>query len=193
MESQTTYDIAPLTAAEAMEIELSKVYGLNDREFWPAGPWDGEPDTCEWVDARTGLYCAVKRNRLGALCGYVAVPADHLAHGLGYDALDEIDVHGGLTFSAEAEIDDAPQWTFGFDCNHGYDQSPQMTKAYTAAQFSNVLLPMGVTPAIFDYMDDRDAVYRDFGYVIDQVRRLAIQLDQLNQTQIVTNVTPQRS
>jgi hypothetical protein len=48
-----------------------------DRTGWPAGEWDGEPDKLFWTDATTGLPCLIVRNRMGALCGYVAVDSTH--------------------------------------------------------------------------------------------------------------------
>lgn len=100
-----------------------------------------------------GLDCAVLlMTNMGHRCGYVAVPEGHPWFGLGYfDAVDgrkmprdakgcpdffaptdidhedrieaHIDVHGGITFSAEASGDLDRGWWFGFDCAH-LDDSP---------------------------------------------------------------------
>lgn len=48
-----------------------------DRENWPSGPWDDEPDELEWRDPSTQLICHAARNLLGAWCGYVGVNEDH--------------------------------------------------------------------------------------------------------------------
>jgi hypothetical protein len=66
-----------------------------DRTNWPPGPWDNEPDRIEFEHA--GFPCLITRQALGHLCGYVAVPPGHKAHGRDYDALD-VSVHGGLTY-----------------------------------------------------------------------------------------------
>lgn len=121
---------------------------------WPEGPWMNEPDRVLWTDPDTGLDCMVRRHdRSGHLCGYVAVPAGHPAHGQSYyhwdddeeytpvqRAINGINVHGGLTYAEPCdgdqeagichiprpgESDDA--WWFGFDCAHHMDQSPGNT------------------------------------------------------------------
>lgn len=61
--------------------------------------------------------------------GYVAVPQEHPLYCKDYDdaALDHIDVHGGLTFSALADDPDyfpenvIGMWVFGFDTIHSAD------------------------------------------------------------------------
>lgn len=72
--------------------------------------------------------------------GYVAVPPTNKYHGKHYDDVDDVDVHGGLTFSEPAVIDgklipvleDAEYitdnteigddwWIFGFDTMHHGD------------------------------------------------------------------------
>ena len=89
-------------------------------------------------DALHGL-----RDNVGYANGYVAVPPEHPLHGVNYNDVDNIEVHGGLTFSNSMEeikadgwhddtecigfdsFDDIPQdyWVFGFDTMH-YDDGP---------------------------------------------------------------------
>lgn len=79
------------------------------------------------VDERwehSGLRCAVLDNGIGYLCGYVALPGSHPAHGLDCDddLLADIRVHGGLTFdSSEFPGADMDGWVLGFDCAHFMD------------------------------------------------------------------------
>ena len=96
--------------------------GTMRRAEWPDGPWDTEPDRLEW--SRAGLDCLARRNNYGAWCGYVRVPTDHPWHGRHYDdaALGGVEVHGGLTWSAEIRGRDG--WWIGFDCAHAYDMVP---------------------------------------------------------------------
>jgi len=62
-------------------------------------------------------------------CGYVEVKKSSPLYGVNYNsqhplALQEIDVHGGLTYSAAGEDylpGDADSWWFGFDCAHAGD------------------------------------------------------------------------
>ena len=83
---------------------------LLDREGWPAGEWDNEPDKIQWRDETTGFPCLIVRNRMGGLCGYVGVPRGHRFYMVDYDSVslgDEMEynennyppAHGGLTFS----------------------------------------------------------------------------------------------
>jgi hypothetical protein len=90
-------------------------YRHRDKSDWGEGPWQDEPDKRQWQDEATGLPCLVVRNRGGALCGYVGVPAGHPCFEVDYDdvygtynedytertsgPLPDLEVHGGLTFS----------------------------------------------------------------------------------------------
>lgn len=69
--------------------------------------------------------------------GYVAVPKDHPYYGKHYDDIEDIDIHGGLTFSEngkwcynnyedleiiEGNKEDLKDcWVFGFDTCHWMD------------------------------------------------------------------------
>ena len=107
---------------------------------WTEGPWDSEPDKVVWVDSFTDLDCMIVRNHSGAWCGYVGVPPGHRWHGKRYQDIDydldpDLDVHGGLTFTAGCEPDTPlchtpvagrPDdiWWLGFDCHHYLDRAP---------------------------------------------------------------------
>jgi hypothetical protein len=111
-------------------------YGLIQKEAWGPGPWQDEPDRLEWVDAATGLTCLVVRAPLtGSLCGYVGVPPGHPYHGRHYDAIDDVYVHGGLTYSdyCQGAIchtprlgEPEPTWWLGFDTGHAFDLTPAL-------------------------------------------------------------------
>jgi hypothetical protein len=130
-----------------------------DRSDWPAGPWDAEPD--RWEGEIGGFPALAVRNDLGAWCGYIGLPADHLW--LQADELpDDVEraVHGGFTYGPAAcqelgpichvprpgQPDDV-RW-IGFDCAHYYDQTPSGRVATSG-------------------------VYRDLQYVKDCIARLA--------------------
>ena len=153
-------------------------YRTQDKSAWPRGAWDDEPDKLQWRDEATGLPCLVLRNRFGALCGYVGVPAGHPWHGAGYDdvrtgAGDWPDVHGGLTFSGGCEASGDPAktichvpadgepdevWWLGFDCAGALDLLPGYVGRY---------------PQFHDSSD----VYRDLAYVRAGVAGLAAQAE----------------
>jgi len=85
------------------------------------GEWTGEPDLLEFE--AYGFKCQAKRHdSMGHLCGYITVDGTHPWHALTYNDLNDVDVHGGLTYS-----DDKPNYTtFGFDCAHAGDLVPKM-------------------------------------------------------------------
>lgn len=146
-------------------------YTFMDKSEWPRGEWDFEPDKIEWRDEATGLPCLIVRSRSSALCGYVGIPQTHHLHGIDYTEMDDIDVHGGLTFSDHCDPrgDENPHlichvpllgeddrvWWFGFDCAHFMDQVPAFSK------FSDIF---------------SQGAYRNVAYVEAEVTRLAEQL-----------------
>lgn len=159
-------------------IEYKNPDTAKEREGWPVGNWDGEPDKKQWLDAATGLPCLIVRNRMGALCGYVGVSPGHPFYQKPYDDLD-VNVHGGLTFAdscqehpgaEESGICHLPEegeeknvWWFGFDCAHYGDYIPSMDALRRKYREELGHLSSG-------------EVYRDIGYVTAEVEYLAKQL-----------------
>lgn len=151
-------------------------YTTVDKSTWGDGPWQTEPDKIQWIDEATGLDCLMHRGPMGAWCGYVGVTEGHPAFGVGYGSVDELDVHGGLTYadfcretSDESKgICHVPEpgrparvWWLGFDCAHYDDRQPRM----------EALDSMRGYTALFS-----GTVYRDRAYVENEVRSLAQQL-----------------
>jgi hypothetical protein len=96
----------------------------------PPGPWHDEGDH-EDFRSPEDVPCIIHRNRVGAWCGYVAVPPGHPWHGANYTEVPA-EVHGGLTYSdgcngeichvpSHGESDDV--WWLGFDCCHSGDMT----------------------------------------------------------------------
>lgn len=133
-------------------------------------PWKNEPDFARWIDTATGLRCAIRRNGVGALCGYVRVPRGKLYRKLvkrmqtpscklfkqtqfkaGYDhpLFANIGVHGGLTFCGKSHDYRMKGLWIGFDCAHSFDYMPLI---------------------------DDGGTYRTFAYVKGEVMDLAAQL-----------------
>ena len=136
----------------------------NPRYQYGPGPWDDEPDRLEFE--AHGLPCLMRRQDLGAWCGYAAVSPGHPLHGKHWDEVD-LYAHGGITYaagcSADGEICHVPKpgepddvWWFGFDCAHCDDLVPWM-----------VGQGMGI------------GEYRDVDYVKNQCIELAAQLKEL--------------
>jgi hypothetical protein len=142
-----------------------------DRTGWGPGPWDNEPDRAEWKTS-AGLPALIVRSRLGNLCGYVAVPPGHVAHGVHYNRVD-VSVHGELTYSNECQgqICHVPEpgepdagWWLGFDCAHHRDARPG-----DAAMWRRLGRPELIDPAGW-------TTYRDMAYVRVECEQLAEQL-----------------
>lgn len=60
--------------------------------------------------------------------GYVAIPQGHPLFGVDYSDIESIDIHGGLTYSAD-KLSAQPKetegmWIIGFDCAH-YGDTPE--------------------------------------------------------------------
>ena len=135
--------------------------------------WDTEPSRVEWKDEATGYACLLVRNEsMGNLCGYVAVPPGHPAHGKPYDDV-EVSVHGGLTYAhaCQGDICHAPEpgepdnvYWFGFDCAHAYDLMPLMAERERERGW----------PAMGE-----PGVYRNVAYVQAECASLARQLKEL--------------
>jgi len=80
----------------------------------------------EKIFSYKGYSCVVILHGFGHRCGYVGVPKGHATYGLHYDELDDISVHGGLTYSKGSSeaypiYTEKEMWWFGFDCAHCFD------------------------------------------------------------------------
>lgn len=169
--------------------------GTEDRftwkERWPAGPWDEEPDKVQWPDETTGLPCLAVRNRMGAWCGYVGLPAGHPWRDKSTDEMD-VSVHGGLTFGPAPCMEDERfvchvvhdkeeedvQW-IGFDCLHLNDTAPGMMAS--EAFINEKVVAEGKKP--FDLWSEREGEwfmrksYKPLAYVTAEVTSLAAQVE----------------
>lgn len=78
-----------------------------------------------------GMVCALRHGAFGAPCGYVFVPEGHPLYGDSHlDAKDELDVHGGVTFTGVIEEDPGLGWAVGFDMAHSFDVEYSMLGVY---------------------------------------------------------------
>lgn len=85
--------------------------------------WTGEPDNDTGTFA--GFDWELKRNHeMGFWLGYVNVPYGHPWYGKEYDTLEDVAVHGGVTYAQH----DGLEWRIGFDCGHAWDVSPKMSE-----------------------------------------------------------------
>jgi hypothetical protein len=134
-----------------------------NKSKWSHGEWDNEPDRVDFIHA--GFSCFILRNHTGNWCGYVGVPSTHSAYLKDYNDVDA-HVHGGLTYANKCSgvICHIPEpgmsddvWWLGFDTAHAGD----------------------FTPAIRRQFGD-GGVYRNMAYTIDETKKLADQLKEMN-------------
>jgi hypothetical protein len=131
--------------------------------LWGDGPWIQERDFLGFR-TRVGYQGEIFRNpQLGTLCGYVFVPEGHPAYGLGENGLEDIEIHGGVTYSSFAG-DVKRLWRIGFDCGHVRDYIPGISNTTQKKFFGNHYGALGAS------------VYRDWDYVVKEVESLARQL-----------------
>lgn len=161
-----------------------RTYTTEDKTDWGEGPWLNEPDKIQYVDEVTGYPCLVKRNPVGALCGYVGVPEGHPWFGKNYDDVDA-QVHGYLTYASFCQEGDeahsichipAPGesdhvWWLGFDCGHSMDICPRMEADYRR-RFDET--GNSIWDNFYDSHPGRS--YKTVGYVREQNALLAQQV-----------------
>jgi len=109
------------------------------------------------------FYCVIMRMMFmgGQLNGYVRIPENHPYYDKDYtsDELENIECHGGLTFSGELEGETG--FFIGFDTAHYQDYMPFM-------QFA-----LGQRAMELPY---DQAVYKDINYVRNECRNIVDQL-----------------
>lgn len=82
--------------------------------------------------------------------GYVLIPPGHPLYGLSYLNINNIDVHGGLTFSEfvtdemiethqELLESDKGMWMIGFDTLHAWDSQSSCPKKYVKREADRLL------------------------------------------------------
>jgi hypothetical protein len=143
--------------------------------FFAVRPWEDEPDNAEWTQEPSGYKCRIKRNDItGTLCGYVGIPKEHRFWGIGYEEGNvelseiEVDVHGGITYSAEGKDG---WWYFGFDTAHMDDFCPKIVETTIAVRGT-------VSDHKFNYWDSMN--YRTWEFVEDEIHWLGKRLWQYN-------------
>jgi len=100
-----------------------------------------------------GYKCEIWRHpTLLHLCGYVKLPEFHELWGKSMNELDNLDCHGGITFSEMDKEMDKESLKIGFDCGHYLDYTPG-----TPVNFPN-------------------SVYRDINYVESEIKKLVDQV-----------------
>lgn len=119
-----------------MKIRLRRGY---EKEHWLGqGEWCSEEDLV--IFNSNGFECYVIRMMNlepyaldymygGHFCGYITIPMEHRLFAVDYnDIKEDIEVHGGITFSDFSLFLKNKPWQLGFDCAHCDDIVPSMEK-----------------------------------------------------------------
>lgn len=134
-----------------------------------------EPD--EEIFMYEGYKCLIKRNPfMGFLCGYVGLKPDHKYYRVHYDKID-IDCHGGLTFSDTWGDQNDELWYIGFNCGHGRDLTPFMTRHSHWYKYKID----GEEREAYNDIDERLVeyqTYKDINYVRNECKRIVNQLEE---------------
>ena len=161
----------------------TREYHTTDKTGWGEGPWADEPDKRQWAAEVTGFPCLIVRGPMGALCGYVGVPASHPAHGHNYasygygddgerlprsaldEAINDLEAHGGLTFAD--------------GCGHGADESKGICHVPGPGEPDDVWwfgFDCAHAGDLTPRCDAGRGMYRDVAYVTGECASLAKQL-----------------
>jgi hypothetical protein len=126
---------------------------VNKLTAFGPGPWVDEVDKVQWQDDATGLPCLVKRNHMGAWCGYVGVSKGHPLFE-DTEADYKVEPHGG---GAPSRASASPTTT-------ARSGTPSGTGEYGSK-----------LPRL-----NEDVTYRDLAYVTGETVRLARDLHELD-------------
>lgn len=125
------------TAFESEEDDVEDIPLAMDKDGEPIVPKEIKPGL------KTGRYRGyqiyikydkgflISRLPNGFYCGYVVVPLSHPFYGKDWLELDDIDVHGGISFSGFLSSIGHGQYLLGFDCGHHGDNALIQNEEYT--------------------------------------------------------------
>jgi hypothetical protein len=168
-----------------MTIDFKHTSTSDDKlELFGYGEWVEEPDEASFFSE--GFLCAIFRNRMGALCGYIRIPEDH--HWRGVSLVDFCtgkvegpDIHGCITYAEQYE----DGYWIGFDCAHTGDIVPLVEASYkerpeTRGRLAN--FQKKEEDLIFQILRDLpERSYKNMNFVIEQCKSLARQARNLQE------------
>ena len=146
-----------------------------DKTNWPKGPWLTEPDHVMWINDDSGGYrCVMRRNLIGAWCGFVGIPPTHTLYMVPHTdpSYCYVDVHGDVTFSGFKDMESVlfspptKTWWVGFDAMQDTDLCPG----------AGSVIPVTKARRIKGKVSTIEQEYRDMEYIQNEVNFLAVQL-----------------
>lgn len=137
-------------------------------ELFGEGPWMDEPDFEKFK--YNGLNCMLIRSDIGCWCGYVQLPENHPWIRIDYHEINDIDVHGGLSFKGpRTDYQEEGEW-IGFDCAHSMDLSPSNEKVIKEIIKHLYRKFPGIDQSLLN------PTYKDINFVREETKRLADQV-----------------
>jgi len=120
----------------------------------------------------TEYTCVIVCTSLGHRCGYVGIPSTHPLYEVAYMDVDDIEVHGGLTYSGFGDFEypvfqnvKNAKWFLGFDTGH-----------YVDAPDPEILKMFDVPTQLFPSFHHTKSTVKTNDYCINEVKKLAEQL-----------------
>jgi hypothetical protein len=138
-----------------------------------------------------GLRCVVVFTSMGHRCGYVGIDKEHPLfekdYSCGCAMLDDISVHGGITFSDGGYKSNYPiesdLWWFGFDCAHWQDSQDKVQSfkygLITEEQLTRSTEEQLTRSKEFRFLNE--GTHRDQEYVESECKLLAEQIAKLTE------------
>lgn len=148
----------------------------------PAQGMSYNGDTFEEHNARMAAFRAELRRTKGDIHKWRPQPDRSVFPGIG-EAIEKIEVHGGLTYAGPGQNEFSKEWWFGFDCGHAFDLSPGMEalthrlhiEQGTTKEWERRMAQFKELQAKFGQQD----TYRTIDYVRTECTELARQLKAL--------------
>lgn len=146
-----------------------------------------------WI-TKSGYVATIVLTKSAHRCGYVQLPADHLAFGLNYYQtevsienaanfpteaqieVNDINIHGGLTYAGD--FDNTDSWWFGFDAAH-CDDYPDFQAADILYQYDTETTDLLNRRKGYTTKFDSTSV-KSFKFMKQQCELLANQLATIN-------------
>lgn len=165
------------------EIKIIQERTFDDNSFtypkkeWGIGEWNKEPDF--QLFTYRNHYCLLNRNILGGWCGYVGVDTESIFYNKNYSEspIDDLDVHGGITFGAFKTLEEFPSlklFWLGFDCSHCGDFVPAEENILKKA--TQYLQELKRVESLRAETEKSKSIYRTFEYAQKQLKGLVDQI-----------------
>lgn len=135
-----------------------------------------------------GYPCVVIFQTMFHRCGYVGIPKGHKYYGKEYDEINDIECHGGLTYSRNDLFgqDDEDTWWIGFDCSHYRDGEDYETAKKYWKDNPYVLEKISIHKHLDEGFGREEYEARTLGYVEDECQHI---VDQIIEKNMENNIT----